>query len=524
MRAMRDELARNVRDLAIEGYPRPFLTNFLLLRGRSINVEASMGAVVRVESAPVSMPFVRQVVGDYHFDSEEAGIFQNVHVGSFPQESDYDEVRRYFWEASDAAYRHAIGSYARRLSRLRQRNLDVRTLPDDMAQAAASVTFVPYPLPDKSFDEERCRQYVGAAAAYLDTCGPLLQSGIRLYGVQAELMMTGSEGTEYAVPYNFLQMTVQASVCGANGSLVSDEMAIHVPLFGDLPSEESLRTRLAAFVDTLAAAAQLPVLEDDYFGPILLEGEAVASLVDKFMVLPLVNNKNPLGGGGRTSEQKFGKRIAAPGVDILSLPHLATYGGERLWGAFEVDIDGLRPADSLMLVCDGMLCGLLASRVSTRRMPVSNGYGHIVFTPQGFGQMPAPGVLEISVRQHYVQDNSHAALLEQARREGLEYAYIVRSFVDNGKDGRLKVPELYRIYVADGRMERCFPATLVLENTVARRIVSAAAAKKGYNRTNNGILCSYICPESLLLSEAEILPLEPSRMHPLAVSAPAGEP
>lgn len=519
MRAMRDELRRNVEQLAIQGFPKPFFTSFMLLRGHSVNIDASLGAVVRVQSDAVSMPFVRQIVGDRRFSSEEAGLFHNTDAGNFPRESDYDLIRRWFWRASDGAYRYAISNYARRINRVRQQNLNPDLMPDDMAPAEVGRVYIPYPYKSTEFDMARCRDYVARAAARIDSHPRLTRSSVNMYGIQSEVMFVSSEGAEVVMPYNFIQLTIHASAYGQDNVSYSDMLTINVPTVDDLPSESDLCARIDAFADQLAELTELPAAEDDYFGPVLLEGDAVASFVDMFMALQLINNKAPLGQSMRTAEQKLGKRIAAPVVNITGTPRVTEYGGTRLWGAFDVDIDGVRPADTLALVREGMLCALMANRVATRKVPATNGYAHFVFTQQGFGQMPAPGVLQVGVSQSYDQTDARTELIRQARNEGLEYAYIIRSFVSAG-NGKLKIPSLYRIRVADGTVERCAPATLEVDNNVARRIVAASATKAAHNRTNNGILCSYICPESMIVSEAEILPFNNPRVQPFAVPEP----
>lgn len=520
MRAMRDELRRNVEQLAIPGYPKPFFTSFMLLRGHSVNIDASLGAVVRAQSNAVSMPFVRQIVGDRRFSSEEAGIFRNTDAGNFPLESDYDLIRRWFWSASDGAYRYAISNYARRVNRVHQQNLNPDMMPDDMAPAEVTQTYIPYPYKSTEFDMARCRDYVARAAARIDSHPELTRSSVNMYGIQSEVMFLSSEGAEVVVPYNFIQLSIRASAENSDNVSFSDMLTINVPTVDDLPAEKALYERIDAFADALAELTRLPATDDDYFGPVLLEGDAVASFVDMFMTLQLINNKAPLGQSMRTADQKLGKRVASPVVNITGTPRVAEYGGTRLWGSFDVDIDGVRPADTLVLVRDGMLCALMANRVATRKVPATNGYAHFVFTQQGFGQMPAPGVLDIDVSQSYAQADAYAELIRQARNEGLEYAYIIRSFVSAGNNGKLKIPELYRIRVADGAVERCAPATLEVDNNVARRIVAASATKAAHNRTNNGVLCSYICPESMIVSEAEILPFDSPRSQPFAVPEP----
>ena len=523
MRAMRDELQRNVEQLAIQGFPKPFFTSFMLLRGHSVNIDASLGAVVREQSDAVSMPFVRQIVGDRRFSSEEAGLFHNTDAGNFPRESDYDLIRRWFWRASDGAYRYAISNYARRINRVRQQNLNPDLMPDDMAPAEVTKTRIAYPYKSTEFDMARCRDYVARAAARIDSHRALTRSSVNMYGIQSEVMFVSSEGAEVVVPYNFIQLSIRASADNSDNVSFSDMLTINVPTVDDLPSEAELYERIDSFADGLAELCALPAMDDDYFGPVLLEGDAVASFVDMFMALQLINNKAPLGQSMRTAEQKLGKRVASPVVNITGTPRVAEYGGTRLWGSFDVDIDGVRPADTLVLVRDGMLCALMANRVATRKVPATNGYAHFVFTQHGFGQMPAPGVLDVSVSNSYDQSEARAELIRQARNEGLEYAYIIRSFVSAGNNGKLKIPELYRIRTADGAVERCTPATLEVDNNVARRIVAASASKAAHNRTNNGILCSYICPQSMIVSEAEILPFDNPRVQPFAVPEPPRE-
>lgn len=518
-RAMRDELHRNFNELQIPECPRPFFLSYLVVRGQSIDIDSSLGAITMVRTYPVTMSFVRSLVGNYHFNSEEAGVYQNTGGGLFPEESSYDEIRSYFWEATDAAYKNSIRSYAARQNRLHQQNISLQELPDDLSRIIPETTHVEYPLANSSFDKERCTDYVRSIAVLVDSYKELNRSSVDFHAMQAEVMVITTEGTEVVVPYNFVIINIEGAIYNFDNELANNSMAILVPTFGDLPNMTEFRSRVDLFVKELVAASSIKPLVDNYFGPVMLEGEAVASFVDSQLAPGMMNTKAPAGQKNvRLPEQKLDKRIAAQTVSIMARPRIAEYGGKKLWGTFEVDIDGVKPDDSLTLVKDGLLCSLLTNRVCTKKVDASNGYARFMLTRNGLGQMAAPGILDFSVSNSFPQKSAKEQLIEQARLEGLEYAYIIRSFARTGNE--VKVPTLYKVYVADGREEIGPSALMTFESTVARRIVSASQEKAGYNRVNNGVLCSYICPQSLIVNEVDIAPFESSRSQPPVVADP----
>jgi hypothetical protein len=51
-RAMKDELKRNMTELALEGYERPFFISYTVADQHEMSVNASLGAVVRSNEYP----------------------------------------------------------------------------------------------------------------------------------------------------------------------------------------------------------------------------------------------------------------------------------------------------------------------------------------------------------------------------------------------------------------------------------------------------------------------------------------
>ncbi len=113
-RAMKDELNRNMNGLHLENMERPFFISYTIHDKSTVEILASLGAIISSEDSRNRSSIVRVMVGDYSLNDENFSDFSFKYSSSMigssgqtPIEDDYDGIRRALWVSTDNVYKNA---------------------------------------------------------------------------------------------------------------------------------------------------------------------------------------------------------------------------------------------------------------------------------------------------------------------------------------------------------------------------------------------------------------------------------
>src|SRR6186713_921084 len=118
LKAMQDELARNMKELKLPDYDKPFFIMYGIQDQKSYSIAATLGSIVR--STEKSIRFksnTRVLVGDYAFNDES--LEDNLTSTptaleiNLPVDDDYMGIRRSLWSSTDKVYRDAARHFQR---------------------------------------------------------------------------------------------------------------------------------------------------------------------------------------------------------------------------------------------------------------------------------------------------------------------------------------------------------------------------------------------------------------------------
>jgi len=434
MQAMRDEMARSVKQLTIENLEKPYYIAYRVVDQETYSVAASFGALNHSNTGHARILGVEVRVGDYKLDN--SGFFSiNFDMGASMQinftgrtpittEDDSKELRRQIWLATDAAYKKAVEDLSKKRASLQNKTRS-EEIPDFSKEDPATTTDE---WPAVKIDRARWESEARNLSALFRNLPAIATSNVSFNATLAYTRYLNSEGTSYTRRQPSIQFNVNAATQAADGSPLDDFVWYHGRSPADLPAEDKLAARvreLGAYVTALRDASTLA----NYNGPVLVEGEAAPQLI-RLVFAPSLLGTRPVttdlpagmmqGGRGQT-ENPFLDRVGARVMpDFLSLtdnPLMAEYQGHPLQGISRVDEDGV-PSREVKLVENGILKALLTSRDPVRGFERSTGSRHAgQATPSNLIATSANGLSNQELRAKFI------ALLKQRNRE---FGIVVR--------------------------------------------------------------------------------------------------
>jgi hypothetical protein len=342
-----------------------------------------------------------------------------------PLDDNVEVLRRQLWLVTDAAYRKALGSFAKK-----QAALQNQATPDpipDWSRETPRTTVLPGLPPVVSADPwvEHARTLSAALAR-----PELTRADAAVIVAQGTRYVINSEGFTTVAPIQAAQVRLSVETQAADGMPLKDGITIHARTLAGLPAPADLAARARELAAGLIVLRQAPVGEA-YTGPVLVEGQASSellaqALVPLFLTLrpPEMENPQMANAMGRPQASPFltrvGSRVLPEAFTASDTPSLARFANQEVAGAYAVDDEGL-PAQDVVLCDKGVLKTLLTSRTPQKGFLTSNGHGRGGMAQAGVFQLQsAAAVPAASLKQQY---------LARLKAGGRDAGYIVRALI-----------------------------------------------------------------------------------------------
>jgi len=289
-----------------------------------------------------------------------------------------------------------------------------------------------------------------------------------------------------------------------DGEEISDRLTYYGLTDDSFPDTAQVMKEIETMAENIIAVTQAPQLEESYTGPVLLEEGALASVMVAELLAPrtgLVAYRTPLKSGGvqRQMEDRLNRRILSTDITVKAIPQMNTINGQVLIGSYEMDAEGVTPSEELLLVENGMLRTLMCDRIPTKKIRTPTGTRIYTYQPQSISTRVSPGVLFISTSNGLSRDTLKARLLEAARIEGLDHAFIIRTL----PSGRYN--SIYKVSVDNGE-EQLIRAAVPSRIDIAKLKRSLGASDESIvvNMIAGGVPVSVICPHAMIIEEIDI--------------------
>jgi hypothetical protein len=493
LRAMVAEMERSKAQLKLDGVDAPYYIDYRVMDIDRYAADAAWGA--NQGEVRSRMRYVRVVVriGDYKEDSfyqSGQGVVELLGV-----DDDEQAIRHELWLATDRAYKTAAEALTAKKAALKQ--LTIEYPVDDFAKSEpvqlveplvkldANITSWPKVLQEvtalyrKDPELESCDASFTAEATnryFVNSEGTVVRTGRSVYGVGAAASTQAPDG-----------MNLERSSDYVEGE------------YKDLPTAEKFKQHTEDTFATLRHLREAPVVDEEYRGPVLFEGDAATHIVADLVGDNVLGRKPQLGKPARTSgafSASYMNKVLPDFLSVQDDPTIASFQGKPLLGHYEIDDDGVR-AMKVSLIDKGRLIGYDLSREPIRDFPISNGHGRAQYpiNPPG----ASLGNLILQSSEPLSEDALKAKLIELCKQRDLKYCYRVKT------TGPRNSPRLlYKVFTDSGLEQLVRGGTFDdLDVRSMRNDIVAAGDTAAIENRPSAVPHSIVSP-ALLFDELEV--------------------
>src|SRR2546425_5908375 len=249
LKAMRDELARSMANLRLEGLEKPYFIAYRVNERTSAEVSASFGSVLSDSEARTRTLTVEVRVGNPALDNSNfisfsfgrSGVAQLI-GGSvrLPLDDDYVELRRQIWLATDGVYKKALEDLAHKRAALQNQTRTEQVNDFSMEEA---VTLMEAAALAK-LDQAEAKKLVRELSALFREMPDVFHSTVRLTASNVYARYLNSEGTSFTRATPSVAFTAVAATQAPDGMALEDFVAAYGRSVNDFPKKEELAARI----------------------------------------------------------------------------------------------------------------------------------------------------------------------------------------------------------------------------------------------------------------------------------------
>ena len=533
MRALRDELYRNLNKLVDKEAGKPFFISYSYLNGEITEASAKLGTLFSSDKYNTSDWGLRLMMGDYNINDENfQDNFSNDQENFArirkepPIEPDYRGIRNIFWWNSDIVFRSAAKNYKSKLAALKDKPItsEDKQLPDyTKADPVKIIRQGTASNVSKEDLELLAKDISGVFKEYKD----VYSSMATVYCFNSIVYIINTEGSEVRIPLNIALVRVEASVYSEKGEILKNSLSFTAPDLKDIPNSDTIKNAARSLANYLIDLKKAKIIEEAYTGPVIFNNDGVADIFssclfgyEKALIAerePLVNSisKSMTPKTNYTRESKLDKRIISKDITVKAVPHMKEYNGIPLMGSFEVDAECIVPPDEIILINKGVLKGMICDRIPTKNFKKSNGHNRFRLAYGGLSYSEGPGVILVESENKKSIDELRQQIIEIAKDKGLDYVILVKPLLGGKCIGPLC---FYKLDITTNKEELIRSMSFSKGNLKTLNKIEGCGngvfvqnvvfnGTNLYNRTGkNGFASSFIVPDALLIEEMELTP------------------
>ncbi|HLJ49528.1 MAG TPA: metallopeptidase TldD-related protein [Bryobacteraceae bacterium] len=431
MNAMRDEMARSMKQLTVENLEKPYFVSYRVVESDTTSIAASFGALNHSTNSHSRRLTVEVRVGDYKLDSSHLFSY-NADMGTrlqifngttaLPVEDDYKEIRRQIWLATDETYKKAVQDLSRKRGILQTQSREDEA--DDFSKEEPQVSSDE--LPAVKVNVPEWEKEARELSAIFRKMPGIYTSTVVMNCFNTYTRYLTSEGTSYTRRQPTVAFTISAGTQATDGMPLDDLRWMEGRTLREMPTQQEMTARVEELGRELSELREAPTLAN-YSGPVLVEGDA-APLLFRWLLMPnltgIKRTINGMPGAQMNANQtesafldKVGARVLPEFLSLTDNPTIREYQSRPLAGYAKMDEDGM-PSREVKLIENGILKNLLMSRDPVRGFDHSTGSRHA-------GQATPSNVI-VTVSNGLSREELRAKFLDLVKQRNRPFGIAVR--------------------------------------------------------------------------------------------------
>jgi hypothetical protein len=498
LRAMQAELDREQTQLVLPGMQRPYFIEYRLDDFASYQAVANFGALAREETGHQRIVRVTVRIGSYATDSSSSRGEGSLALA--PTDNNPQAIRTCLWNATDEAYKNALRAYSAKVAALKR--FETPPTEKDFAPSKAATSIGPLVALDIDRTEWK-RRIVEASGLYASDpevradAANVQYSSASLRGLAVNRYLVNTEGTVVREGYSGYSANISVGGQAPDGMQLARDNGTTAAAASEMETWPQFRQRVIDDLKSLQALRNAPVVSaEDYHGPVLFSGDAVADVMDRLFIPNVEADRPEMGTTARTQgiyTSSFRARVLPDFLNATDNPLMTSFAGHTLLGAYAVDDEGV-PAQAVDVVANGKLENYLIGRTPVRDFPASNGHGRAAV---GQAARSRQGVMLFQSNAPLSAAAMNARLLAMAKEQGRD-VYAVETL------GGELAPRLLYLVHPDGSRELVRGAVFdELDTRSLRSEIVAAGDDQYVSNTLGAVPVTTIAP-SLLFGDISV--------------------
>lgn len=330
-----------------------------------------------------------------------------------------------------------------------------------------------------------------------------------------------SENLVYSKPVSLIMLKLNAQVKDAIGNIISNEKEIIIDEFKNLFTQtadinnergQNIDKEIDKFISECKDLTKSVLFEEDYYGPVLVQSEAVEQLLINTLVkgkTNIITHREPLLFSEENRKHLNYNDLEKKIDHIVTNNNITvTVNGDRK-SSYNRDAEGVE-IEKLEVIRNGELINLLNDCTPTKSIPHSNGGRIVAITKKGFITSKGVETLNFEFRKKISAKGIYNKFLKEASNKGFKYAYMIERMNQDGM-----ITKLYRVDVKSREVQLVTGAKIPINDFYILRNIEVVSSEfnermvRVYEETNKNIgetnvSMSVKSPKTLLFS---ILPI-----------------
>lgn len=434
----------------------PYLSEFLMTDARFYSISASAGNIISSNEKNVRKVFPKLYLGSDLFNNDNFFDGEETDASSYPMPLDDDEIsfRRFLSKAVDEEYRKAHKQW------LSKQSLHINSRNNKLHDRSSIDK--PNPRNDYYWKYPSLQDFQALAAEFSNSLAkiPNANSSVaKIFVCLGNAYFWGSDKVSYTQPVATICLQLQTEL---KVGKKENKRYIKNFFFDNVESlySDTAKNRIDCFVEQLCDKSDGISFSENYFGPVLVEGEAVGKLLSMALLTGNDNifaQREPLFANDE-ARNKFNFNNLENNIEkiVTSRDISVSVNKDQ---KDKVDAEGA-PIEEVEVINKGELYFLVSDRIPTKNSEFSKGGMQIGIAGGAF--VPQKGVksLNFEHKKTLSETNVKSNFLKLAKKNGLKVAYIIKDVLEDDDSQIIDKLILYQIDLHNGKETAVYGANL----------------------------------------------------------------